>query len=64
MNFKQWINSLSLSHMIALANQCGLSWNCSRKQLAPLLVKSEEAKGLFRDFGMNNITTGKVDYEI
>jgi len=64
MKFKRWINSLSLAHMKALAYQCHLSWKLSRSQLAPLLVKSEEAKSLFRDFGMHNITTGGVDWTV
>ena len=63
MKFKQWINSLSLAHLKALAYQCTLSWKLSRPQLVPLLVKSVGAKDMFRDFGMENVSTGGVDHK-
>jgi len=64
MKFKNWINSLSLLHMMALAYQCSFNWKLPRAQLAPLLVKSERAKWLFKEFNMDEVSTGKVDYYV
>lgn len=61
MKFKQWINSLSLAHLKALAHQCGFRWKASRAELAPLLVKSKWAKAIFSEFGMHGVATGGVD---
>lgn len=60
MKFKQWINSLSLAHKKALAYMCSLPWK-QDDNLAAILVKSQGAKDVFRDFKMHEVTTGGVD---
>ena len=70
MKFKQWINGLSVAHLMALSYMCGLkNWKGDgnkrgrRTTLAATLVKSTGAREIFRDYKMHDIvTSAKADY--
>jgi len=65
MTFKQWINQLSIAHLMALAYHVGFrTWRAGdKRQLCSFLMGSKEAKQMFIREKLADINISGVNHK-